>query len=453
MNFPYPPLPLGVDAIRILTLEPGDFYDPLIGTLILVTFESKPKYVALSYTWSDSYTDNARLFTSPRTTEFPHTSQRMASILPKGLSKYSPGISRGGEPSALTLNDSPCHLGHNLHLALLHLRSLTSPLTLWIDAICINQVDIEERNAQVALMSFIYMRAMKVVAWLGTKDYGNHLDPFHCMSIDWKAGQAPQFAVSLAGATTMRCSAGPDRNTLARITESSYWTRIWIVQELCLPRLLVFIYGACIWAYEDFRECNAFKAARTHSSHSNSASYNVMLKPMLQLFVARDTRNTKSMGLESLMEQFATNGCAELRDRVYGLLGLANNVRAITRTNDTANHVEKYINPLYTLPKHKKDLGMISIDYTRSFYDIWTDVVISIYSRAEGIEEQIGNQSANAGLNDSTRNSRIDEGQRSVVRTAGIVQRAFDQMVEEDVINLELYNASQKSCLVPQIYY
>ena len=449
-NFPYPPLPLGVDAIRILTLEPGGFYDPLIGTLVPVTFESKPKYVALSYTWSDSYTDNVGLPTSP------HTDHRLASILPKGLSKTSAGIPRSFEPPALMLNGRSYPLGHNLHLALLHLRSITLPLTLWVDAICINQVDMKERNAQVALMSFIFMRAMKVVAWLGTKDYGNHFDPFQCMAIDWKAGQAPHFAGSLAGATKMRCSVAPDRNTFARVTESSYWTRIWIVQELCLPRLLVFIYGANVWTYEDFRQCSAFKAATPHPSSASHDVINDGFKPMLERFAVRDMRNTDSMRLESLIEQFATSGCAELRDRVYGLVGLANNICPATRTNDAANIVEKDMNPLdsqfNTLPEPSKGLGSISIDYSRSFYEIWTDVIISVYIRAEGIEEQIKNRPVRtvSGLIDWTNTLLTDKGHGGVVRTAGIVQKAFDQMVEKDIISLELCNANPQSYLVPQ---
>lgn len=461
-NFPYPPLPLGVDATRILTLEPGSFYDPLIGKLIPATFDSRPKYAALSYTWSDSYPDNAMLSTTPLATEFPHAGQQhLASILPKGLAESFPGLPRGGEPAALTLNGRPCHLGHNLHLALLHLRSLTSPLTLWVDALCINQADMDERNAQVALMSFIYTRATKVVAWLGTKDYRNHLDPFHCMSIDWKAGKAPHFAASLTGATKLRCSVGPDRNTLARITESTYWKRIWIVQEVCLPRQLVFVYGANVWVYEDFRQFNAFQPMRSQPPHIKSAPHTMIndgFKPMLELFAARDKRNKEPMKLQSLVEQFASNGCAELKDRVYGLIGLADNIRPVTRTNYAANHIEKHIDPLSsqlsTLPEPKKGLAKISVDYSRSFYEIWTDVIISVYSQAESIEEQLRNRPRNASssLHGWERISHTDDGHRSIVRTGGIVQGALDQMVEGDFINLDLdlYNASHGSCLISQ---
>ncbi len=39
---------------------------------------------------------------------------------------------------------------------------------LWIDARCINQADIAERNNQLRIMPHIYNRAHMVLAWLGT---------------------------------------------------------------------------------------------------------------------------------------------------------------------------------------------------------------------------------------------------------------------------------------------
>ena len=459
-NLPYLPLPTGVDAIRILTIRPAKrFQDPLVGELNPVTFESKPNYVALSYTWCDPYPDNARLPTSPPATEFPYASPRLASILPKGLSGTSPSIQRSSNPAALSLNDQPYSLSHNLHLALRHLRSSEASLTLWVDAICINQADMKERNAQVALMSFIFMRAVKVVSWLGTKDYGNRLDPFECMSIDWKAGQAQHFAASLAGGTRIQCSFPPNGNALARIAESLYWTRIWVVQELCLPRLLVFVYGANIWTYEDFRECSMPKAARSQPPDPDSVPHRVMngrFQPMLQLFDTRDTKHKDSMRLENLMKRFATSGCAELRDRVYGLLGLANNIYPVTGVNNAANLVEKHIGPLgsqlNSLLEPKNGPGFIPVDYSRSLYDIWADVVISVCVRAKGMEDQTRNEpkSAFSGLNDLKSISLTDRGHAGAVRTASIVQEALNQMVEKDVINLESSEASPEFSLVPQ---
>ncbi|KAI0869368.1 heterokaryon incompatibility protein-domain-containing protein [Hypoxylon argillaceum] len=54
-----------------------------------------------------------------------------------------------------------------LALALKYLRLPHQTRTLWIDAICINQDDFEERNHQVQMMARVYTRAKEVCIWLG----------------------------------------------------------------------------------------------------------------------------------------------------------------------------------------------------------------------------------------------------------------------------------------------
>ena len=68
-EFSYPPLPVGVDAIRILVIEPGNFSSPLVCSLTSVAFSSKPRYVALSYTWGDPHPDSAALPIVPSETD------------------------------------------------------------------------------------------------------------------------------------------------------------------------------------------------------------------------------------------------------------------------------------------------------------------------------------------------------------------------------------------------
>ena len=454
-DFPYPPLPSDSDAIRILTVEPAKcFSDPLIGSLHAVTFEIKPKYVALSYTWRDPYPDNAKLPTLPLATTSGHASERLASILPKGLSGTSPDPGASNEPRALALNGRPYLLGHNLHLALLHLRSRTAPLTLWVDAVCIDQGDLEERNAQVALMSLIFMRAMKVVAWLGTRDHGKLHDPFQSMSVDWSAGKAARLADALAGATGIGSSRPPDRNTLARVAESSYWTRIWVVQEVCLPRLLVFVYGANIWAYEDLQRSEAWKTASFQSSHPDSApGYGMRdgFRFMLQLFHTRDTKHSDTMRLESLLERFSASECTELRDRVYGLLGLAKNITPINKAHDRVDQLQKDDNSLdaewTSLSGTQYGRGSIIVDYSRSYYDMWADVFISTCMH-DGGDEMVRYHPgiATSELYDCGDSLLGDELYAGTVRTAGIIQEALDQMVDSSKVSPTLVHASLALC-------
>jgi len=57
-------------------------------------------------------------------------------------------------------------VSQTLHRAICLLRNPNEPLRIWIDALCINQDDLEERAAQVSMMGSIYTRAQRVHVWL-----------------------------------------------------------------------------------------------------------------------------------------------------------------------------------------------------------------------------------------------------------------------------------------------
>jgi hypothetical protein len=463
--FQYPPLPVGVDGIRICNIKPGEFSDPLICTLTPISFGNKPKYVALSYTWDHAYEDNAKLPTSAevskplyqpagddqgRNVTKSYLSHQLLTNRSESGSK-SPVTSYDKVP-AITLNQQTFNVTHNLYLALLHVRSPIVPLMLWIDAICINQSDVNERNAQVANMSFIYMRATKVVGWLGTKEYNDRLGLFHSMSIEWKAGQSQHFATSLSQDGSLRCSLEPDQGTFARIANSSYWTRLWIVQEVCIPRQLIFVYGSNIWTYEDFTRWRALETAKSHQlSHS---SLNKQTDALIRLSSARDARYTDNMRLENLIESFAGSRCSESRDRVYGLLGVANDISPTSSQDISIDITEKYISSLDmerdNLPEPNRGIGSFKVDYRCSLYDIWVDAVKFVFFRAKKIERNFGS-AVEKELRDNTVNIKItklfEKHERAigVVRTAGLIQEAFGQKVEDEIVSPNLLKVSSAS--------
>ena len=67
-------------------------------------------------------------------------------------------------------NDKVLPVTQNLYVALQRLRKPSTSSLYWIDAICINQVDISERGDHVAIMRIIYHRAVHVIAWIGPDD-------------------------------------------------------------------------------------------------------------------------------------------------------------------------------------------------------------------------------------------------------------------------------------------
>ncbi|KAK1969564.1 hypothetical protein LY78DRAFT_678439 [Colletotrichum sublineola] len=134
MHSVYQHLPQG--CIRLLTLHPDDASAKLLCTLQSTSLESAPEYEAVSYAWGD-----------PKVSQIPSPSR--------------PAQTRKTYQAVVSITP-------NVTSLLQSLRRADGPRVLWIDAICINQVDISERNVQVQQMRSIYTRAIRTVIWLGT---------------------------------------------------------------------------------------------------------------------------------------------------------------------------------------------------------------------------------------------------------------------------------------------
>lgn len=111
--------------IRVLHLEPGKWDDDICGKLEVVRLDSQPRYEALSYTWG-------------------------ASLVSEDCEK---------------LSKKP--ITSSLHQALRRMRRHDSARCLWIDAVCINQADNNEKASQVSIMGTVYSLADTVLVWLG----------------------------------------------------------------------------------------------------------------------------------------------------------------------------------------------------------------------------------------------------------------------------------------------
>jgi hypothetical protein len=75
----------------------------------------------------------------------------------------------GGEekPYSITIKEHKLDVTANLYAALLRLRDYSLERIIWVDAICIDQKNLEEQGQQVQLMAMIYSKAHRVLVWLG----------------------------------------------------------------------------------------------------------------------------------------------------------------------------------------------------------------------------------------------------------------------------------------------
>ncbi|KPA35126.1 heterokaryon incompatibility protein [Fusarium langsethiae] len=216
---------LGSMRICLLHLLPAtDIKDPIESRLEVVALEQNPVYEALSYCWGD-------------TTEL----------------------------LKIKCNDQEFQVTENLFSALQHLRHEIYKRTLWIDAICINQKDLEERQSQVLLMKDIYTRSKRVVVWLGPDpafDGINHLfDLIQTIpdlpSPHFSRKETTFFEMNIADADQWsqgevhKVSAeGPFREdfvlpkqakkSAVALLERPWWTTVWTLQEMVLAPSAIF---------------------------------------------------------------------------------------------------------------------------------------------------------------------------------------------------------------------
>lgn len=168
--------------IRLLHLQPARDGQLIAGNLTVCSLDdpNRPLYEALSYFWSDP---------SP------------AFEICLGLVDKLP-------------------IAKNVGLALQDLRLESQIRVMWIDAICIDQNSIEEKNHQVRMMGAIYSSATKVCAWIDAE-------------VD----------VSLAVFESRFLSEASEHweskatwDSLSTILGNKYWSRVWIQQELILAK-------------------------------------------------------------------------------------------------------------------------------------------------------------------------------------------------------------------------
>ena len=81
----------------------------------------------------------------------------------------------GPRERLLILNQTQFAISSTLHAALRKCRSRPQVRYLWVDAICINQEDDDEKATQVAMMLNIYQMAAKVHLWLGEQSEDSDL--------------------------------------------------------------------------------------------------------------------------------------------------------------------------------------------------------------------------------------------------------------------------------------
>lgn len=237
----------------------------------------------------------------------------------------------------IRLGGKPFDVRINLWWALDHLRYPDQPRILWIDALCIDQSNDIERNHQVRQMGLVYSEASKVIVWLGLPAANSNaafefIADGDAASLDIQAGA---YEVSNPFHTT-------NLNAFFALCERGYWSRLWVIQEIVLAKELMVRCGP------DVATWRAFSRALQGYEH-----YDRIKSSLPYLFDRQRSDRYYECRLLNLLEACQASKCADPRDKVYGLLGLAN------------------------------DCGEdeLVVDYSKTVYEVYMDVIAFHSSR------------------------------------------------------------------------
>ena len=223
----------------------------------------------------------------------------------------------------MELNQTGHSVTENLEKVLRHLRFEHEDLILWIDALCINQNNIRERNEQVSMMGDIYAFASSVLIWIGEADALSDQTFDEMPSIaqghvdDWAKKKVSNFYFD--------------------VYKRPWFSRVWIIKEMALPTQdpvvvcglkaiawSTFIAAWTVLARGLFKELGMVRKKDENVGEVTGDKVDVLA--MTKIDVLNTIREkAQAGGGESFRQLFIdsrTSEATEPRDRVFGLLGM-----------------------------------------------------------------------------------------------------------------------------------
>ncbi|XDG00796.1 hypothetical protein ABKA04_000411 [Annulohypoxylon sp. FPYF3050] len=346
------------DEFRVLVLAPApEPYYPLVCKLetwpIPNSRSTKKQYAALSYVWGQGV-NNGRLCLLPPQYDTLNlsSSDEWGSAMKKAIS--------------IPIRD-------NLFRALLRLRRHgpgSQPVVLWVDFICINQGNADEKTEQLPRMVDIYRNARNVCVWLGESDDEGRSD------------EAMEFITTTMDFAVLDRLAHDKRQAkrwyaLGELMRDRWFSRRWVVQEIALAKEATVHCGGKIVRWSDFADAasllvsnqetikslfdlSEWREGRNTLGDVDSFGASILLEATNNLFRRKPNGEIKKpiKTIESLVTSLRTFDAGDQRDLIYSLVSIA---------KDTSYHVWDHDSD--DIPQERS----LKVNYSQSHVAVYID--------------------------------------------------------------------------------
>ncbi|KAH6858890.1 heterokaryon incompatibility protein-domain-containing protein [Alternaria rosae] len=198
------------------------------------------------------------------------------------------------------LNSKPFKVRSNLFDFLARARQNNRLLGewLWVDAMCIDQANVGERNQQVQQMGRIYSYAKEVISW-----FGEDKDSIAAYFVEQTSPSEIAVNPNLA-------------DLRLKFTYAPYWNRAWITQEVQLAQKVTLLAKTVEVDYRLLRSTDRKFLTIEHHDRRSRIPTHWMVPPR------RPSWLPSKPSLIYVMSEFGYKRCHDIRDRVYSLLAL-----------------------------------------------------------------------------------------------------------------------------------
>lgn len=278
----------------MLCLSPGSAGDVLHGHLEIINIkgaQGRPsqRYDALSYVWGNSTAKHVRT----------------------------------------KINGHTFDIAESLAFALVRLRRPATRRYIWVDCLCINQQDIEEKSSQVGMMYQIFSYAERTCVDLGaaTEETAFGFRALKTLRVHPTTGWT-----RIWDDPPPLVSAG-----INDIMRRPWWNRIWCIQEAVVAQEVVLICGpySVTWsnnASDVYRFSRSLKAAVCSPQWAQHKVGDARLTPLMEILrlqlesgPERDvwTQADRTSDLLDIAYDMRDRLSSDPRDKLFGLVGLA----------------------------------------------------------------------------------------------------------------------------------
>ena len=291
--------------------------------------------------------------------------------------------------SHIIVNNQSIWVESNLASALDDLRYIDRPRYLWVDALCINPENVEERNSQVPLLAQILLQAHGVCIWIGSGSSKRHLLFSSYDSI---------LGISVADKIETIDTAKRLAEVLGNLFIRDRFHR-GAVQAICLARHATVHCGRDSMRWKDLVDTVSaldYPYALFMRHLSNEQYVNVC---MWFDFVSNiensirwldDGQIERRYSLESLVMAFSWLETTSAHDSIYSMLSLASDRYPLPKSSVTSS-AEGFLDVPKTaegflMPLEGRQRRPLIVDYSQNFEHVCKDFVQSVIQNSQSLD-------------------------------------------------------------------